>query len=392
MSNHLAIATVTAALGNIVHASARSAVAGTGLRFGRPQAPAANLRQANVFLYQALPFGHLRNEDLPQRNAAGTVVRRPSAPLSLHYLVSFYGDDASFEPDRMLGATIRDLNATPMLLAGDIADALTGYAALAGSDLGAGPARVKFSPLLMTLDEMSRLWSVMVQTPFVLSMAWAAEMVQIDALGDVQAGTPVLRRGPEDRGPEIEASLPPAIDDFWFGPGGTQTRVPLPPGMTAATLGGAIRITGSRFGGDAITAEIVGGHGAAFTIPATPTSDGIVLALLPEDPAAAAALVAGPAGLRLVTDQGGTVSRSEFAPLLLAPRITGITPDPVPAVGTTQLSIECLPQIRPSQRATLRLGAHEIAANAHPVASQPILFDPVAGAFAFDDAQRVQVA
>lgn len=212
MSNHLAIATVTAALGNIAHASAKGAVPGTGLRFGRPLAPTANLRQVNVYLYQAPPYAALRNENLPQRNAAGAVVRRPSATVALHYIVSFYGDDASFEPDRMLGAVIRDLNATPMLLAGDIADAVAGHAALAGSDLAAGPARVKFSALPMTLDEMSRLWSGMIQTPFVLSTAWQAEVVQIDALGDVQPATPVLLRGPEDRGPGTRAALPPVID------------------------------------------------------------------------------------------------------------------------------------------------------------------------------------
>ncbi|WP_374943175.1 DUF4255 domain-containing protein [Sphingomonas sp.] len=419
MSNHLAIATVTAALGNIVHASAKGAVPGTGLRFGRPLAPAANLRQANIYLYQALPYAALRNEDLPQRSPAGAVVRRPSAPVALHYLVSFYGDDASFEPDRMLGAVIRDLNATPMLLAGDIADALAGHAVLAGSDLAAGPARVKFSALPMTLDEMSRLWSVMIQTPFVLSTAWQAEVVQIDALGGVQPATPVLRRGPEDRGPETSAALPPAIDALWFGPAALADRVPLPPSMTAAMPGGAIRVTGTRIAGDALSAEIVGGHGLAFACPATLGSDGKALVLVPDDPAAAAALVAGPAGLRLTVTRGGDVQRSDVAPMLLAPRIVALAPDPLPGSGVTQLAVDCLPQVGPAQRALLRLGALEVAADPHPaatgtlsfavdgatvadgtlavlvvdgVASQPVLFDAPAGAFAFDDAQRVHVS
>lgn len=419
MSNHLAIATVTAALGNIVHASAKSAVPGAGLRFGRPQPPAPALRQANIYLYQALPFAPLRNEDLPQRSGAGQLLRRPVAPVSLHYLMSFYGDDATFEPDRMLGAVIRDINATPMLLATDIADAIAGNAVLTGSDLAVGPARVKFSPLVMSLDEMSRLWSVMIQTPYVLSSAWQAEVVQIDAIADVQPATPVLRRGAEDKGPLAAAAMPPAIDALWFGFAGTEARTPLPPSMTAAFAGAVVRISGRRFGGDACQVEIAGKAGSGGIFPAVFQPDGTVLLTIPDDAAAAAALAAGPASLRLISTRNGADERSDVAPFLLAPRITGIAPDPLVAAALNAVKIDCVPHVRPGQTATLRLGVIEIVAEAHPApaatltfqvpgnevadgtlavltvdgaASQPVVFDAATGLFGFDDAQRVHVA
>lgn len=420
MSNHLAIGTVTAALGNIVHAAAKSAVPGTNLRFGRPVPPTATQpRQANVYLYQASLFPAMRNNDLPQRGATGMLTRRPVAPVSLSYLFSFYGDDSLFEPDRMLGAVMRDLHATPLLLASDIADAVIGHPVLTGSDLGEGPLRVKFVPVALSLDDVSRLWSVMMQTPYVLSVAWQAEVVQIDAIEDVQPATPVLRRGAEDRGPEALASLPPVIETLWFGLPGTEARTPPLPAMTALTLGGVLRVSGQRLAGDTVRVAISGKAGSGATYPVETASDGAVLLTLPRDATAAAALAAGPAGLRLVVTRSGRELSSDPMPFLLAPRITGLSPDPVAATGTTTLTVICLPHLRPGQRASLRLGALEVEADAHPAAtdtltfavpgaqvddgalaylsvdgvtSQPFAFDPVGGTFVFDDAQRVHVA
>ncbi|VWX50909.1 DUF4255 domain-containing protein [Novosphingobium sp. 9U] len=420
MSNHLAIATVTAALGNIVHAAAKSAVPGTGLRFGRPIAAATNQpRQANVYLYNASLFGAMRNEDLPQRNAGGVLTRRPSAPVSLSYLFSFYGDDAAFEPDRMLGAVMRDLHATPLLLAGDIADAVAGHAALAGSDLATGPARVKFSPIALSLDDVSRLWSVMVQTPYVLSSAWLAEVVQIDALEEAQPAAPVLKRGADDRGPQAVASLPPQIDALWFGLAGTEDRLPALPSLASLATGQVARIAGRRFAADALRVEIAGKAGSGATYLLSSDADGTATLHMPDDAAAAAALAAGPAGLRLVATRGTGEQSSDVMPFLLAPRITALSPDPLPAAGTNTLTVTCTPQVRPGQIASLRLGGLEIAADAHAaqtdtltfavpgpqasngaiayltvdgVTSQPVVFDVATGSFAFDDAQRVHVA
>ena len=126
MSNHLAIATVTAALGQIAHAAAQSAVAGVGLHFGRPTPPTSDLerRKIHVYLYQVTPNAALRNSDLPTRKSNGKLARRPQAALDLHYLLTFYGDDQTLEPDRMLGAVERDLHARPVLSAQAIQDAI----------------------------------------------------------------------------------------------------------------------------------------------------------------------------------------------------------------------------------------------------------------------------
>ena len=126
MSNYQAIATITAALGDIVHKAAENALSSTvTLHFDRPTAPtSASERKVHVYLYQVTPNAALRNNDLPNRDSTGRLVRRPQAALNLHYLLSFYGDQSTLEPDRMLGAVVRDLHSQPELSAQDISNAI----------------------------------------------------------------------------------------------------------------------------------------------------------------------------------------------------------------------------------------------------------------------------
>ena len=40
---------------------------------------------------------------------------RPQAALDLHYLLTFYGNEAQLEPQRLLGSVVRTLHARPVL-------------------------------------------------------------------------------------------------------------------------------------------------------------------------------------------------------------------------------------------------------------------------------------
>ena len=48
----------------------------------------------NVYLYRVSPNPAWRNQDLPTR-ARGPIVDRPLTAIDLHYLLTFYGDEAS---------------------------------------------------------------------------------------------------------------------------------------------------------------------------------------------------------------------------------------------------------------------------------------------------------
>ena len=111
MSNALAIATVTATLQDVLTlATVASGVGGALVRAVRPD-DTANLPPigVNVFLYQVSPNTAWRNADLPTRRADGSLLRRPQVALDLHYLFTVYGNDIKYEPQRILGAVVRQL-------------------------------------------------------------------------------------------------------------------------------------------------------------------------------------------------------------------------------------------------------------------------------------------
>jgi hypothetical protein len=197
MSNHLAVAHVTAALRRLVVAS--GALIGMGesdIMFGRPQAPDKGAR-INIALYHVTHHAALRNADLPFRRG-DTLVQRPQAALILHFLISFYGKDDELQPARMMAAVVRDLHAHAVLKAEFIEQARTGV--LSDSNLGESNQQIIFTPQSLSLEDMSRLWSVMVQTPYALSIAYEAAVVLLDAIETAPAPLPALRRGDDDRG------------------------------------------------------------------------------------------------------------------------------------------------------------------------------------------------
>src|ERR1051325_715452 len=119
MSNHLAVATVTAVLHNNLQAVLDAEVSSlqAHVKHVRPNASASDLPTTgiNLFLFQITPNAAARNADLPTRRSDGSFINRPAAALDLHYLLTFYGDDAKFEPQILLGCAVRALHAQPVL-------------------------------------------------------------------------------------------------------------------------------------------------------------------------------------------------------------------------------------------------------------------------------------
>jgi hypothetical protein len=185
MSNFLAIGTVSATVGRMLQAVLDVDVPGARVTTNRPEDPNSNTRDTglNIYLYQVSSNTVWRNSDLPARRFDGTVCQRPQAALDLHYLFSFYGDESKLEPQRMLGSVVRTLHSQPMITRRAIQNTITDpkYSCLAGSDLADGVERVKFTPLTLSLEELSKLWSVFFQVPYTLSAIYQATVVLIDS-------------------------------------------------------------------------------------------------------------------------------------------------------------------------------------------------------------------
>jgi hypothetical protein len=183
MSNALAIATVTETLVQVLQGAL------TGINLGssphvtntRPDQQAGLPPVGvNVFLYQIAPNPYLRNSDLPTRKADGSLLQRPKAAVDLYYLLSFYGDDATLEQQRLLGAVVRELHAQPTLTRSMIAAVQQNTAFLQGADLDQQPELVRFTPVAFSLEELSKLWSFLLKTDYVLSTAYVGSVVLIE--------------------------------------------------------------------------------------------------------------------------------------------------------------------------------------------------------------------
>jgi hypothetical protein len=223
MSNHLALATVTAVLRKTLQDALDAAEPGVSAARTttlRPNAPQADLPNpgVNIYLYQTTPSPSLRNADLPTRRIDGALAQRPQVALDLHYLVTFHGNDARLEPQILHGITTRALHEAPVLTRAMIEATLGDqvFDFLEGSDLADAIEMVRFSPIGLSVEEMSKLWSVFFQTPYVLSVAYRASVVLIESAAHAATALPVRARrvrAMASTGPAIEKVLAGAAAD-----------------------------------------------------------------------------------------------------------------------------------------------------------------------------------
>jgi hypothetical protein len=394
MSNHLAIATVTAALGRIVHAAAESSGVGSvGLDFGRPTAAGdgQTARRVHIYLYQVSPNAALCNADLPTRGPGGKLVDRPQVALDLHYLLAFYGSQQSLEPERMLGAVARNLHARPILSRQSIQDAITNHPELVGSNLADAIERVRFTPAAMSLDELSKLWSVFSQTPHALSMVYQANVVLIDAEESGPSALPVLSRSEEDRGidalPDIQSSFP-TLEGIHVGIPEDAGILPRPRSFPGAQLGAYLILGGSSLDGDTVEVEV---RHSRFSEPdhplfmapirlAVPPADRTtteVRVAIPNDVAAQTQWRSGPHTVSVILTRGDKTHATNALPLVLALRINSISPpNPISrnASGDVTLTLTATPVVLTTQKATLLLADREIAAEPRTADSDPLQF------------------
>lgn len=377
MSNHLAIATVTVTLGKLVS----DALNTTGIdslghpEYGPPKEkdPNSNKATAHIYLYHVTPDPARRNDDLPSRDSSGKLVGRPRAALNLHYLLAFYGNAAKLEPERMLGAVVRDLHARPLLSRHLIDKAIASAdqevrTALQGSNLKDSVDRVRFTPAAMSMDELSKLWSVFFQTKHALSVAYDASVVLIDAEESGPAAAPVLSRGEADRGAEAiaDARSPfPVLENLHIGPLGDVGQEPLPRSFPAASVGDVLIFQGKNLAGDKVRLRFTHtrygelGH-PQFLVPLEPE-----IAVAERTPGSIRFTIGsdhtwriGVYTVSVIVEKDGKESAGNNLTFLLAPKVVGITPKSV-TIGDS-LTIQCSPAVLASQPASLLLLDQEI--------------------------------
>jgi hypothetical protein len=321
----------------------------------------------NIFLYQVTPNTAFRNADLPTRRSDGTLVQRPQLALDLHYLFTFYGNDAELEPQRLLGSAASTFHTYPTLSSSEITQALANVQPFNAApflappfnvpplqpDLALQAERVKITPVTLSLEDLSKLWSVFYQIPFSLTLAYLANVVLIERTDlSPQSGLPVQTTSVT----AVPMSQPvPSRVTLQSNPTG-----PIVAGSTVVISGTGLRVSGVnvQFAND------------AALLPPSFVSDTQLIVTLPAN------LQAGPQGVQVIqtlalgpTSAAHIVSRSSTVAFVLRPSIVGAVTG-----SATAIQFVVSPAVGPGQTITLLLNE----------ATQPPPLTPAAYLFTLD--------
>ena len=337
MSNFLAIATVTAALQEVLQPAVGNAVPLAKVGFSRPDGGSSGAPLVNVYLYQVTPNAAYRNADLPTRRSDSTLASRPQTALDLHYLFTFHGNDDQLEPQRLLGAVATTLHAQPLLSRPAILKAMTDHGFLASSNLADQVERVRFTPTSLSLEEFSKLWSVFFQIEYTLSAAYQASVVLLES-DDVPGDAPPVQA----RNLYVVPFRWPFVDRVIASTGANDPIV----------SGSTLLIQGQQLKGD-VTLVLIGGS------EQTPTNvlDTQVTLPLPST------VLAGVQGLQVIQKlfMGTPLAahsgfESNVVPFVLRPTISGATAALAPTPpGGANVTFTLSPNIGIGQRAVLLL-------------------------------------
>lgn len=159
----------------------------------------AQTSQLNLFLYNQLRNPGWANLDLPSRDARGERVSNPALALDLCILVSAYGV-ADLHAEVLLGAAMQILHDTPALGREAIRNALKPSPAkpnlpkeLEAAGLADQLEQLRITPLNLTIDDVSRLWSAL-QVPSRQSAAYMISVLLMRSRRSSRAPLPVSGR------------------------------------------------------------------------------------------------------------------------------------------------------------------------------------------------------
>jgi hypothetical protein len=381
VSNSLAIATTTVVLGDMIQ-SGIGGVTGANVTTVRPgqKENGAAAPEANVFLFQVTPNAALRNADLPTRTTNGDLRARPQLALDLHYLITFYGNETTLEPQRLLAGAVSALHAQPQVTRDAIqqivnaapgapVDDPRGY--LGETDLGDQVERITFTPVAFDLEELSRMWSTLFGVPYALSVGYWASVVLIEAELTPKPAPPV-RLG----NLHVVQLRRPLVESV------TAEGGPDEPILAGAT----VLVRGKRLRGEATRLRVAG---SVVTPPPEAVGDTEIRAVLGPPLFAAGTLRAGIQGVQVVhllelgtppTPHRGF--ESNVVAFVLRPKLTSTAVTDVTGTGTeprsATVTVVADPPIGARQRVVLLLdelagtAAHSFEAPMRKLDTDPV--------------------
>jgi len=354
MSSPAALATVTATLQHLLSDIATSvttqspgtARSGTG-------------EQINIFLYSTYHNTAFSNSPMPGETRNGEHAH-PPLPLILKYLITAYGaNDDDISGQQLMGQAMSILHDHPLLNPADI-DGIT-----PDSNLQHQVERVRITPDILSLDDMSKLWSSFQSAEYRLSTGYEVSVVLIESTRPSRTPLPVLRRGTNDRGPVVIAGPSPSLSSLRF-----LNQKP------SAELGDTVTLLGTQLSSDDTIVRFQHPqlNNPIDIRPEVNNSNTEMTVQLPAPADDATLGSQWPAGfytLSLVTQRPGAPAwSSNSIAMPLSPNIESIDPITAPA-GNVVLTIECLPQITAEQRVALLFNDRTITPDAIVTPADP---------------------
>lgn len=401
MSNSLAIAAVTATLQRLlirgipdlpdenVTAKPPDRAFGTGIARD----------QINLFLYQITPNAAWRNRDLPNQVKPGETSQQPLA-LNLHYLLSTNGaGDDDIESHQWLGKAMSVLHDHAVLEREEI------RSALAGNDLYEQMERVRITPLSLSIEDLSKLWTTFT-TPYRVSAAYEVAVVLLESTHPIRSPLPVLERSftvqpnllpPFPTLTEIETPNPQAAARCGNGSANSGDRITLKGYHLDPEVGETpeIRLQHPLRSEPLLISTIAEFSATRITFRLPDNPDPPVLASDPlQDPnqwlVGVYRVTVAVSRIRQLLD-GSTIRETRTTNelfLAIAPRL--INP-PRYVAPTRQVILTSTPRILPNQRSVLLIGDYQITSDAHETPTNTLEFSLPAAVPAGDYFVRLRV-
>lgn len=199
MSNYLAIATVTACLQRMLQASVQLDLDGARVTTVRPNNLGSGTPEkgVNLYMYQvSLNPVWQKNAEVRMRSTRDAGAKKSRTALDLHYILSFYGNETELEPQRLLGSVVKILSDRISLTRETIYETLadSSYPYLTDSNLADQTEEICFTPMDLSLEDLSKVWSVFFQTPYSISLVYKATVVMIEGEESAYRALPVRER------------------------------------------------------------------------------------------------------------------------------------------------------------------------------------------------------
>ena len=317
--------------------------------------------QLNLYLYNQTRNPGWANLGLPSRDSVGERIGNPPLALDLHILITAYGA-ADFHAEILLGAAMQILHDTPGMGRDAIRAALKPAPnkpnvpkALERAGLADQLEQLRITPLNLSTDELSRIWSA-IQVPARPSAAYLISVLLQSTARSQRTPLPVLARNLY-----VVPLRMPRVDRVESVAGASMPILP----------DGSVRVSGANFKAQTVQLWVNGLDLSAglSTVDNETLEFGFLLPDLPHPPALPSSLRAGVCTLQVAHGQWlGTppvahgAVQSNLGVFILNPQagfvvLPGATSTVVDGVTYRFGSIEvtCAPPVGPGQRVRVLL-------------------------------------